>query len=121
MKRKPRPAHYSREWFEQWVTDHPDWQRCITQQSESALHFAIMKATAKKEAASAETVSLRKIALRLQKLSKLWQEANFQAWQAKEALVLLLRSQGRHEEADAVLGLSRESPTVETVSQGGAA
>jgi hypothetical protein len=102
-----QPQQYSREWFDRWLNDG-DRSGFEIRHSESVLRMTIMKSEADRERFSAETVSYRKIALRLQKLQTLWYEANYRARNARGDLILLLRLQGRHDEADSLLPRKRQ-------------
>jgi hypothetical protein len=106
MKSK-NPRTHSREWFERWFNKE-DRSGFSTRRSESELRMTIMKAEAERDRSSAETVSYRKIALRLEKLRKLWYEASCRAGQAREELIILLRMQGRHDEADDLMPRERQ-------------
>lgn len=77
-------------------------------QSESALRMEIMKGEARRDACDAETASLRRAAMRLQDLARLRHEAGCRAGRARGDLILLLRLQGRHDEADRLLPPRRQ-------------
>ena len=100
MSKQPRT--YSREWFDKWFNEE-DRSGFRIRRSESDLRMTIIKAEADRDRFSTEVVSYRKIALRLKKLETLWYEANCRAWGARYELIITLRMQGRHDEADALM------------------
>jgi hypothetical protein len=95
-----RPQALSKEWFDRWFNEE-DRTGFRIRRSEDELRTTLLEAKSDREKISEEIGSHRKTVLRVEKLNKMWYEANCRAVQARQELIILLRMQGRHEEADA--------------------
>jgi hypothetical protein len=109
-RRGPRPRGLSREWFDRWRAEHPDW---LIEGDESRLRSRIAAAEAEMALLDAEWRTPREMSLfractLIRRHQKLHYQASCRAGNARERLIMLLRSQGRHGEADALMPPRRE-------------
>ena len=99
-----RPVDLSREWFESWQAQHPDHAQCFPECcSEADLRYGLTREEENREAIDAEVRSHARVILRVQKLGMSRADLQWRIARLRERLIIMLRSQGRHEEADALM------------------